>query len=383
MNSKIIFITISIIIASIIVDTSITKISVYTGGLHGSSLNILIYSIISIVYGIGQSILLKFTRTREHSNNRSMILIHKSVAIIQYVLLGLLAISIIQMTFTSSYSSIILRMVTWINYSISIIFLGLLSIRFISWFSIRGNKLLIAYALAMILLCINNALTIVDISYELLGGRAPDYIRAAKSSVSTIYLASNVFNLAYFITSVMSFVATWFATVLLLQHYSTKIGRAKYWIIVSIPLVYFLSQFQTILLGIFTPFRLSDPILFGLTYTLVFSASKPLGGILFGATFWIVSRGLSNGQVKDYMIISGYGLLLLFTANQHQIIQLNPYPPFGLPTICYVGLASYLILIGIYSSALSVANDVALRRSIRKSVKENSELIGQYRRGSI
>ena len=202
-----------------------------------------------------------------------------------------------------------------------------------------------------------------------------DYIRGAKSSVGTIYLASNVFNLAYFII-VMSFVATWFATVLLLRHFSTKIGRAKYWVIVSIPLVYFLSQFQTILLGIFTPFRLSDPILFGLTYTLVFSASKPLGGILFGAAFWIVSRGVSHGQVKDYMIISGYGLLLLFTANQHQIIQLNPYPPFGLPTICYVGLASYLILVGIYSSALSVANDVELRRSIRRSVQENSNLLG-------
>ena len=187
-------------------------------------------------------------------------------------------------------------MVTWINYSISIIFLGLLSIRFISWYSIRGSKLLIAYALAMILLCINNALTIVDISYELLGGRAPDYIRASKSSVSTIYLASNVFNLAYFITSVMSFVVTWFATVLLLRHYSTKIGRAKYWIIVSIPLVYFLSQFQTILLGIFTPFRLSDPILFGLTYTLVFSASKPLGGILFGVRSGLFLEALAMAK---------------------------------------------------------------------------------------
>ena len=56
--------------------------------------------------------------------------------------------------------------------------------------------------------------------------------------------------------------------------------------------------------------------------------------------------------------------------------ELNPYPPFGLPTICYVGLASYLILIGVYSSALSVANDVQLRRSIRKSVQEDSELLG-------
>jgi hypothetical protein len=101
-----------------------------------------------------------------------------------------------------------------------------------------------------------------------------------------------------------------------------------------------------------------------------------LGGILFGIAFWVVSRGLSYRQVKDYMIISGYGLLLLFTSNQPQLLQLNPYPPFGLATISYVGLASYLVLIGVNSSALSVANDVELRRSIRKSIEENSDLLG-------
>jgi len=67
---------------------------------------------------------------------------------------------------------------------------------------------------------------------------------------------------------------------------------------------------------------------------------------------------------------------LFITANQYQVLQLNPYPPSGLSTICYVGLASYLILIGVYSSALPVANDVELRSSIRKSVQEDSELLG-------
>ncbi|MGA8564631.1 MAG: hypothetical protein WB587_07735 [Nitrososphaeraceae archaeon] len=201
-------------------------------------------------------------------------------------------------------------------------------------------------------------------------------VLATKSSVGSLSTGYHIANTAYFITSILSFISTWFATVLLLQHYSTKLGRAKYWVIVSIPLVYFLSQFQTQLIDLFTPFRLSDPILFGVTYTLVFSASKPVGGILFGVAFWFVSKGVGNRQVKDYMIISGYGLLLLFTANQHQVLQLNPYPPFGLPTISYVGLASYLVLIGIYSSALSVANDAEVRHSIRKSVEENSDLLG-------
>lgn len=257
----------------------------------------------------------------------------------------------------------------------SIIFLGLLSKRFFSWFSSRRNKVLLAYAAAMVFICANNFLTIVDISYELTGGRAPEFIRVTKSSLATLFDASNVFNDAYFITSILAFISTWFATVLLLQHYSAKIGKIKYWIFVSIPLVYFLSQFQPVLINLFTPLRLSDPILFGIAYTLFFSVSKPVGGILFGIAFWVVSKGVNHRQVKDYMIISGYGLLLLFTANQHQLLQLKPYPPFGLPTISYIGLASYLILVGVYSSALSVANDVELRRSIRKSVEENSDLL--------
>jgi hypothetical protein len=126
---------------------------------------------------------------------------------------------------------------------------------------------------------------------------------------------------------------------------------------------------------LFSPIRLTDPILFGITYTLVFSASKPIGGVLFGISFWLVCRGLSHRQVKEYMIISGYSLLLFFTANQHEVFQQNPFPPFGLPTICYVGLASYLILIGVYFSALSVAEDKKLRHLIRTSVVKEASLL--------
>ena len=376
LRTRPIFITVCIIIASIIVDTTIVKISVYTGGIHGSIVDIAIYTVIVAIYGISQYILLKYIIMKERFKTPSMILSYNSVRILQYVLLAILAISIIQMIFMSGYSSIILKTVTWINYSMSIIFLGLLAKKFISWYSTRRNKVLIMYAVAMIFLCMNNIVAIVDISFELTGQRAPNLIRPTKSSVGSLSTGYHIANTAYFITSILSFISTWFATVLLLQHYSTKIGRAKYWIIVSIPLVYFLSQFQTQLIDLFTPLRISDPILFGVTYTLVFSASKPVGGILFGVAFWIVSKGVGHRQVKDYMIISGYGLLLLFTANQHQVLQLNPYPPFGLPTISYVGLASYLVLIGIYSSALSVANDAEVRRSIRKSVEENSDLLG-------
>ena len=252
-----------------------------------------------------------------------MIIFHKSVEIIQYILIAILLITIVQMITTSSYSSIILKIVTWINYSMSLVFLGLLAKKFISWYTTRRNKILIAYAIAMLFICTENIVSIIDISYGLTISGAPTLVRITKSSVALIdtptYISSIV-NSAYFVTSLLAFMSIWFATVLLLKHYSNKIGKAKYWILVSIPLLYFLTQFQTILINLFTPLRLSDPILFGITYTLVFSASKPIGGILFGIAFWIVSRGITYRQVKEYMIISGYGLLLFITANQHQVL---------------------------------------------------------------
>lgn len=158
-----------------------------------------------------------------------------------------------------------------------------------------------------------------------------------------------------------------------MKHYSKKLGKIKYWILVTIPLAYFLSQFQPLFLFTFDEFRLSDPVLFGIVYTLLFSISKPLGGVLFGVAFWIVARNLKDSKVKGYLIISAYGMTLLFASNQPSALLLVPYPPFGLVTVCFMGLASYLLYLGIYSSALSVSEDSRLRRTIRKAALEESQ----------
>ncbi|MGH9924516.1 MAG: Yip1 family protein, partial [Nitrososphaeraceae archaeon] len=158
-----------------------------------------------------------------------------------------------------------------------------------------------------------------------------------------------------------------------MKHYSKKLGKIKYWILVTIPLAYFLSQFQPLFLFTFDEFRLSDPVLFGIVYTLLFSISKPLGGVLFGVAFWIVARNLKDSKVKGYLIISAYGMTLLFASNQPSALLLVPYPPFGLVTVCFMGLASYLLYLGIYSSALSVSEDSRLHRTIRKAALEESQ----------
>jgi hypothetical protein len=81
------------------------------------------------------------------------------------------------------------------------------------------------------------------------------------------------------------------------------------------------------------------------------------------------------------MIISGWGILLIFGADQAVVqTQLqSPYPPFGLATIPVLVIAAFLMLLGIYYSAILVSANNNLRKSIRKYALESRllDLIGQ------
>ena len=47
--------------------------------------------------------------------------------------------------------------------------------------------------------------------------------------------------------SLLSFILVWIATVALLRQYRNKIGRTRFWVIITIPLIYFLFPFRNIL----------------------------------------------------------------------------------------------------------------------------------------
>jgi hypothetical protein len=132
----------------------------------------------------------------------------------------------------------------------------------------------------------------------------------------------------------------------------------------------FIPHFQ----DAFTAFPQTESVLS--IYTFIFTFSKSIGGILFGIAFWIIARSLKRGSaVRDYMIISGYGLLLLFISNQAVVLVNIIYPPFGLVTVSFMGLASYMLLLGVYSSAISVSEDSKIRQSIRHVALRDPKLL--------
>lgn len=272
----------------------------------------------------------------------------------------------------SAYNTIALAAVI-ISYTLSIIMAGLLTFRFYQWFKSSRNIVILAYGIASALLSINAGFTLVYVSYTLLSVIPNVMPHIGSMFVFSTY--STALNSGYVLSSIVSFMAMWIATILLLRHHSKKLGVVKYWILVTMPLVYFLSQFQPMFLDLLLDYRSSNLIVFNILYTLFFSLSKPIGGILFGIAFWIIARSVHYSGVSDYLMIAGYGVLLFFTSNQATVLINLPYPPFGMATISFVGLSSYLLLVGIYASAISVAEDSTLRKSIRKLAVKESKLL--------
>ena len=81
--------------------------------------------------------------------------------------------------------------------------------------------------------------------------------------------------------------------------------------------------------------------------------------------------------MKTAMIIAGWGILLIFSANQAATLIVSPYPPFGLSTVTVLNLAAYLMLLGIYNSAAQVSANNGLRKFIHKHALKLLNPIGE------
>ena len=374
-----------LLISVLIIDTSLFRISDLIRVYVTPGWTTMLFVFMSVVYLLGQHILIRFARTKSRQIREQgylhLNILHKSVTITQYLLSGIIVFVLLQVLIFSEFYTSAISVAAVISYLLAIFMMVFLSLRFFSWFRLHKNPVVLFYFLSTITLTINAVFSfalILTISPGI-----PSLVGESQIVGMTRPIAASPFTTAlnngYIVTSILSFILLWLATALLLREYSKRIGKIAYWALVGIPLVYFLSQFPALFFNLFDSLIISNPTFFGIVLTLVFSLSKIAGGILFGIAFWTIAKHLpDNTVVKSYMVIAAYGLILFYISNQagSSLFQLGGvYPPFGLPTIAVIGFSSYLILVGIYSSAVSVAQDSRLRRAIRKSVQQQSSLL--------
>jgi hypothetical protein len=365
------FVILSIVIVTIISDVSISKIAVFTDK-SNYDVKISVFAAIFLVCVIGQFLILEFLRhkNKESGIKRKLPLdkLHASITITQCILIGIIICAIVQMSVISSYSTLLLILTVVMSYGLAITAMLLLARHLFAWLESRSNVILF-YGISSVAFGINVTLTLILMTTILLDKPA-DVRPHVTPTVPSLIPGSGMAMLSYYsynayvAFSIISFLVIWIATALLLRHYFKGI---RYFLLLSAPLVYFLSQFVTLNLNIFAPLLESEPVSSTIMLTLIFSFIKPVGGILFGIAFWSMAKTVAHSPaVRSYMTVAGFGLVLFFISNQGIVLISAPYPPFGLIATSLTGFSSYLIFVGIYYSAISVAQDNRLRQSIRK-----------------
>jgi hypothetical protein len=373
-GDKKLLILVSILVVVFMVDSQIGYIADFIPERLATNEGIALFIGIAVVFAIGGILILQYTKTKtKESRARALHLdaTHIGVIIAQYVLIAIIAFVIAQILVTTQYNTVTLAIALSISYGLWIIILALLSRALFSWFrSSKRNVMVLILALSMVAYVVNgitglaNHLAILQQQLEVVTSADVAFFpefdpESLQSQINTVYqVASNI-----------AYVLTWIGTVMLLRPYIHRIGKIKFYAIMGSAMVYYLINFPLFVLGYFTPTEETDQDV--MNNILIFGIATVFSGIIFGAAFLSVARILQKGSaLREYMIIAAYGLLLFYVAGSAAVSQ-AAYPPFGLASFSFTGLSCYLIYAGLYSSAISVSQDVGLRQSIRKSaIKE-------------
>ena len=387
---RVLVIAISVAVAVIIIDTSIVKVgSLVRWQFVHDWKNIGLFIVMSSAYAISYYFVLEFIKRRGEKElgyatgkiRLSAAIFRKIVSIIQYVITAIIIFVILELVLYSQYSTIAITAITTISYTTATIMMGLLAYLFFIWFNQNRRS----SGLTVFLYCISSAAfvlnTVIGLVLIYTLSQYKPAIVGPRAGITYVTLISSpmdsTLNALYITTSILGFILMWSATAILLRSHSKRLGKAKYWFLVSIPLVYFISQFLTLFLNQLTFVIALYPVLF----TLLFVFTKPVGGILFGAAFYSVGRSSRDGgtsahenSVGDYMNLAACGVVLFLVSSQNTVSQF-PYPPFGVIAASFVGLSAYMMFLGLYSSAISVSQDVKLRQSIRRSAIEEIKFL--------
>lgn len=364
-----------VIVAALVVDIELSNISDLITEEISSRFGIFLFIAIAIVYTIGQFFILNYSKAATimtSARNSYLSRVTKAVTYGQYVLVLFFTIIILQILFLQRYDSSILILVVAISNGLGIYSMTVLAQRLLSYYQWEKDLIVLTYGIAAIIVSVTALVTIMFMGGILLTKPLSVYPGSETTFPSfDPKSAIGLLNYLYYILAIISFVSIWFGTLLLMNQYSRQMGnRKKILFVVAIILGFYLSQILIIYLSPYFIFNSTELTSFLFYYRITFAISSTVGGILFGVPFLQVAQKFKGSSpVRKYAIISASGLILFFVSGSATVYQ-TPYPPFGLATVSLIGLSSYLVLLGIYSLAISISEDERLRRFTLKAAKE-------------
>jgi hypothetical protein len=349
-----------------------------------SPLGVVLFVMLAVLsYGAGHYILIHtLSQTDRDIGNKSRFfrLVYNAVRIAFYATAVIVTLIIVQIALTSQYYVGMSVAVMAISFLLGSGTYVLLSYKFFMWYSSMHNGTTLLYGVAFAITLVGaGMLVIVNLAVTLENpGQIESFPPVTDDDNDTSYYTERkspeLFNLFQIVNTPirMAFVLFWIATVLLLHNYSKTIGRMKFWLIISLPMASFL-------LGVGFSLAMFEE---GLLDAIIFPSAASAGGVLFGIVFLTLSRSIRQIQqntVAHYLTIAGYGAVLAYasvTSSMHIIDRVHtPFPPFATVPWAFAGFATYLISSGFYFSAISISQDIKLRKSVRQLGAKGSKLL--------
>jgi hypothetical protein len=310
--------------------------------------------------------------------------LYKATPIFLYALLVIFGVIIVEMVLFSQYSTYLLILIVLIS-GVAILFFGFRTYKFLSWFKSSSNKrhniMILAFAVSSMLLCISMTVTTTLNTKVLDFSRPPSIDPDFQSSnsmasrhLSRIELIIHLY--VFLVPQVTAIaIAETIAVAFFLRYFKDQIGRATFWTLIILPPVLFLT-------GIFVPQLLTTASEFVYTeprfliFRVIGTAGWVAADFVIAYAYLLVAKTLgrqstssSRNKIINYLIIAALSTILVSPTTNNWITN-NSYPPFGAIQRAFLVLASFLFSIGIYSVALSLAQDTKLRHLARKYAKE-------------
>lgn len=111
------------------------------------------------------------------------------------------------------------------------------------------------------------------------------------------------------------------------------------------------------------------------------AAAIDAGAIFFGIIYLTFAKNMkqrNHNTIAHYLLFTSYGAMMATIAIAPSIrtidLKHTPYPPFAIMSWSFVGFGYYLISFGFYFSAISISQDISLRKSTRELAIKESEL---------
>lgn len=374
LNRKVTLIFTVIIVIVIIIDSTIVEFHSFSGMRTSSTVNGVIFISFSVLFAITGILLATSVRTIIYKASYKL---PKNLKNFHYIILGaqilaisLLSVTIFQIIASNKYHILLLHVITYLSHVSALIFTIPLIVILAKWFISRRNNMILLYILTFSLVSINIVVSLVYYENILLRStvieirpyRISSYVTAFYST-PTDKSVSTMYNIVF----MLSFSVMWIATVFFLNQYKFRIGKVRYYTFIAIPLIYFIFPFHIYFANLLSPFVLNSPITVSVMYTILFSATKQIGAFLFSLSFLIASAVVPKDSVRKSLLISSIGMTILFSSVEITPLNFKVLPPYGLVTESFIPIGAFLLLVGIYTSAINVSQDSDLRREFRRS----------------